>query len=204
MEKIKSDIINTAADLFKKYSLRSVSIDDVCKELHISKKTFYNYFKQKEQLIEEVMHYFREESKKYKLHYMESRKDKNVIDILMDYDKSFKKSMEENKKYFALYYDLEKYYPLVLQRCLKYMQKDREDSIKELILRGLTEDVFRKDMDIDLMAEHIALLFQNTLNFISKKNSDLYQRFHFLKDLIIRISANEEGMDYYLKNYYDK
>ena len=205
MEKTKSDIINTAADLFKKYGLRSVSIDDVCKELHISKKTFYNYFKQKEQLIEEVMCYFHEESKKRnELHYAESGGEKNIIDILMDYDKNFKKSIEENKKYFALYYDLEKYYPLILQRRLENTRKEKEEMFKEMILRGLKEGIFREDMDINLMAEHIVSQFQSALTFTDKKNNDLYQRFRFFKDLIIRIMANKKGMDYYLKNYYDK
>jgi len=203
MERIKSDIINTASDLFKKYGLRSVSIDDVCKELHISKKTFYNYFKQKEQLIEEAICLFHEESKnKHKFPWVEFG-EKNIIDILMDYDKSFKTTMEQNKKYFALYYDLEKYYPLILQRRLENTRKDREGMIKAMILKGLEEKVFREDIDIDPMVEYIALQVQTMLNLTDKKNSDLYQRFRFFKDLLIRILANEKGMDYYLKNYYN-
>ena len=205
MENLKLDIINTAAALFKKCGLRSVSIDDVCKELRISKKTFYNYFKQKEELVEEVMCYFHEESKrKNDLRWVENCAGKNIIDILMEFDKNVKKSMEQIKKHFALYYDLEKYYPLILQRHLESTRKEREDMIKQLILRGLEENIFREDINIDLMAEHIVSQFQNAMNFTDKKNSDLYQRFRFFKDLVIRILVNEKGMEYYLKNYYDK
>ena len=197
--------MNTAADLFKKYGLRSVSIDDVCKELRISKKTFYNYFKQKEQLIEETLCLFYEESKKKnKMYFLEMGEGKNIIDFLMTYDKSFKTSLEQNKKYFSLYYDLEKYYPLILRRRLESTRKDREEMIKNLILQGLEEKIFREDMDIDLMVEYIALQFQTMLNLPDKKNSDLFQLFRFFKDLLIRILVNEKGMDYYLKNYYEK
>ena len=204
MEQTKSDIINTAADLFKKYGLRSVSIDDVCKELRISKKTFYNYFKQKEQLIEEVLCYFHEENKKKnKMPCLEMGEGRNIINFLVDYDKTFKTLLEQNKKYFSLYYDLEKYYPLILRRRLESTRQDREDMIKSVILKGLEEKIFREDIDVDLMVEYVAMQFQTILNLPDKKNSDLFQRFRFFKDLLIRILANEKGMDYYLKNYYE-
>ena len=45
MNKQKKDILKTASGLFSKYGLKSVSIDDICSGLGISKKTFYNYFK---------------------------------------------------------------------------------------------------------------------------------------------------------------
>ena len=204
MEKAKSDIISTAAELFKKYGLRSVSIDDVCKELRISKKTFYNYFKQKEQLIERVISYFHTESKKGQKFIWEAFEGENVIDIVMDYDKIFKASLEQNKKYFSLYYDLEKYYPLILQRRLESTRKDREEMVRNFILKGLEEKIFREDINIDLMVEYIASQFHTMLNLPAKKTSDLYQQFRFLKDLLIRILVNEKGMEYYLKNYFDK
>lgn len=47
-------IIKVASELFLKYGLRSVTIDDICNELRISKKTFYVHFKQKEELIESL------------------------------------------------------------------------------------------------------------------------------------------------------
>ena len=205
MEKTKSDIINTSADLFKKYGLRSVSIDDVCKELHISKKTFYNYFKQKEQLVEEVMHYLHEEAKKkHKLFYSEISENKNAIDVLVEFGKDLKKTLQQNKNHFALFYDLEKYYPQIMQRRLKNTQKEREESIKELISRGLEENIFRENIDVNLMAEYLVLQFQGILNAQNQKNSDFYQRFNFFKDLTIRMLANEKGMEYYLKNHYEK
>ena len=48
-------IIKVASELFLKYGLRSVTIDDICNELRISKKTFYVHFKQKEELIESLL-----------------------------------------------------------------------------------------------------------------------------------------------------
>ena len=49
------NILKTGAKRFLKYGLRSVSIDDICADLRISKKTFYTYFSQKEALVEAVL-----------------------------------------------------------------------------------------------------------------------------------------------------
>ena len=57
-EKVKSektDIIKTAGELFFRLGIRSVSIDDICHELGMSKKTFYVYFASKEELIEQTL-----------------------------------------------------------------------------------------------------------------------------------------------------
>ncbi|MBP6284960.1 MAG: TetR/AcrR family transcriptional regulator, partial [Paludibacteraceae bacterium] len=41
MDNIKQEILKTAANTFFKNGIRSVSVDDICDELRISKKTFY-------------------------------------------------------------------------------------------------------------------------------------------------------------------
>ena len=45
MEEVKENIIKIALNQFNQIGIRNVSIDDVCAELRISKKTFYQYFK---------------------------------------------------------------------------------------------------------------------------------------------------------------
>lgn len=47
----------TANGLFSKYGVCEVSIDDICRKLCISKKTFYQYYAQKEDLVADVVTY---------------------------------------------------------------------------------------------------------------------------------------------------
>lgn len=47
----------TANGLFSKDGVREVSIDDICRKLCISKKTFYQYYAQKEDLVADVVTY---------------------------------------------------------------------------------------------------------------------------------------------------
>ena len=51
----KCNIIKTAGNLFFRLGIRSVSIDDICRELGMSKKTFYVYFESKDALIEQML-----------------------------------------------------------------------------------------------------------------------------------------------------
>ena len=60
MESQQEMIVSTACRLFEQFGIRSVSIDNVCNELRISKKTFYTYFPQKEDLVDAVLNYQRD------------------------------------------------------------------------------------------------------------------------------------------------
>ena len=202
METLKSDIISTAAALFIKCGLRSVSIDDVCKELRISKKTFYNYFKQKEELIEQVLLFFQEQKKKKAKQPWNYDSEKNIIDVMMGFDKEIKTNIDDDKKHLSLLFDLEKYYPKIFQKRLEIMKQYNQELMKSFIDRGLEEGVFRQDLDIELTSMFISSQLRNIGLVQGTKHKDFYRYFCFFRDVVIRILANEKGMAYYLKNYY--
>ncbi len=52
----KKEIIEqTARELFWKHGFKKVSIDEVCKTAHVSRKTFYTYYSNKNALVIEIM-----------------------------------------------------------------------------------------------------------------------------------------------------
>lgn len=52
---VKEDMIEDISDLFLKYGLRSTSMEDICTHLKISKKTLYQFFANKDDVVEQVM-----------------------------------------------------------------------------------------------------------------------------------------------------
>ena len=54
MANLKEDILKAATPRMQQVGIRSVSVDDLCKELGISKKTFYVYFPSKDELVSEI------------------------------------------------------------------------------------------------------------------------------------------------------
>lgn len=44
-------ILNTAEDLFKRFGIKRITIEEICKKAGVSKMTFYKYFKNKKFLV---------------------------------------------------------------------------------------------------------------------------------------------------------
>ncbi|NTW32950.1 MAG: TetR/AcrR family transcriptional regulator, partial [Bacteroidetes bacterium] len=51
------EIIKKVLELYMKFGIKSVSMDDAARELGISKKTLYQYFKDKDELVKKVVAY---------------------------------------------------------------------------------------------------------------------------------------------------
>ena len=51
----KEKLLEDISELFLKFGLRSTSMDDIANHLKISKKTLYQYFENKDNVVEEVM-----------------------------------------------------------------------------------------------------------------------------------------------------
>ena len=52
---VKDRILIKAEELFMQYGIRSVSMDDIANNLAMSKKTLYQYFADKDELVEAVV-----------------------------------------------------------------------------------------------------------------------------------------------------
>src|SRR5690606_36413346 len=51
MEDIREKIRKGAEELFKRYGVRSISMDDIARHLAVSKKTLYQHFADKEEIV---------------------------------------------------------------------------------------------------------------------------------------------------------
>ena len=55
MSKAPQEYIKRTCEMFKSYGIRSVTMDDVSRELGISKKTLYSHFKDKSELVKTIL-----------------------------------------------------------------------------------------------------------------------------------------------------
>lgn len=126
MLELRKEIIRTSRDMFMKFGIRSVSIEDICNEVHISKKTFYTVFKQKDDLVWEVMELIsREDCDVPPVDKMD--RTRNVVDVAMAFrTPSVRK---QNSKYRKFLRDLVKYYPELKNL---YNEKHRDEVLRAL------------------------------------------------------------------------
>ena len=200
MENQQEMIISTASRLFEQFGIRSVSIDNVCNELHISKKTFYTYFPQKEDLVEAVLIYQR------KINYEKFGKlfkNKNSIDSLIVIIKEIKKSAEQEST--SMCFDLEKYYPKINE---KYEQIKRDNiriGFEANLRQGIQEGYYREDLDVELLSYFHSIQLKNSFEIMGQdlKKYSKKRLIDFSVDMMIHLIANEKGLKY-MEEHYNK
>jgi len=198
METQQEIIVNTASRLFEQFGIRSVSIDNVCTELRISKKTFYTYFPQKEDLVEAVLVYQRNiQHEKFEKMF----KNKNAIDSLILSIKEIRKNVIHEST--VLCNDLEKYYPKVNE---KYEQASRQimrSGFERFLRQGIEEGYFREDLDVEMIAFFHSLQVKKTFEQMTQdpKKYSKKRILDFFIDLMIHLIANEKGLKYMEENY---
>jgi len=149
-----------AADLFMQYGLRSVSMDDIANGLGISKKTIYQYYADKDELVDA----FITEKINHNQSCCELDKDaaENAVhEIFLAIDMMMEIMSSMNP---ALLFEMQKYHPAAFERFYKHKNDYLFTVIKDNLLRGIKEGLFRNDLNVDILArfrvESMMLPFQ--------------------------------------------
>ena len=198
METQQELIVSTASRLFEQFGIRSVSIDNVCTELRISKKTFYNYFPQKEDLVEAVLIYQRNiQHEKF----LKIFKNKNAIDSLILTIREIRKTIGQES--LAMCNDLEKYYPKVNDKYEQIAREEIRAGFERFLNQGIEEGYFRDDLDVEMIALFHSLQMKKTFEQMSQdpKKYSKKRIFEFFIDLMIHLIANEKGLKYMDEHY---
>lgn len=142
------NILEKAHFLYLKYGIKSVSMDDVARELAMSKKTLYQYVKDKKDLVRQVIGF---ESKVQLCKFENSLSDnKNAIEELIMVN-TFVKGMLKEKS-FSFEFDLEKYYPDLFKELSDLKQKKMFNNIFQNIEKGKKEGIYRNDFKSEIIA----------------------------------------------------
>ena len=146
---IKQRILNRAEDLFLRYGIKSVTMDDIARELGISKKTLYQFVENKTDLIQQIFNDKIQEEKELIAQIRATATD--AIDEMM---KIAKHAIDELRKMTpTIMYDLQKYYKSTWKMMESLHQKHIYIIIKENLIMGMQQGVYRSDMNPDVVAK---------------------------------------------------
>ncbi len=145
----KQKLFSTVESLFMKYGIKSITMDDVSKELGISKKTLYQYVENKKDLIDKVMqqNFANELRDIAEIH----QNSKDAIDEMLQVSKHVTQQLREMHP--SVVYDLQKYYRESWQEMEKFHEEFIYGQIKQNIERGQQEGLYRLDLDPDIIAK---------------------------------------------------
>jgi len=140
-------IIQKAAELYKKYGIRSVSMDDLAKSLGISKKTIYTYIKDKKELIVQIVE---EELKNQDTKLQEIiKKNYNSIEELFVVNREVHRSLEDYSH--AADYDLRTDYRELHLKISQFRRERMFEFISKNMAKGIDGGYFRSNLNVDLI-----------------------------------------------------
>lgn len=146
----KDRILEKAHDLFMMYGIRSITMDEIAAQLGISKKTIYQFFTDKDAMVEAVVNEEinrnEEDCRGFSL---TAENAVHEIFMAMDFTQEMMKAMNPQ-----IMYDLEKHHPVAYKRLKQYKYQFLFSTIKENLERGAREDIYRTDLNIDLTTRH--------------------------------------------------
>ncbi len=168
---METRILLKARDLMLQSGLRQVTMDDLAHQLGISKKTIYQYYKDKDDLVKAVVNL---ELKEHELTCKDCKsKAENAIHemfLLMENMKAMTQTMNPNSMM-----ELEKYFSNAFDMIKNHKDEFLFSLIKQNLMKGIEEGCYRKDLDIDIISkfrlETVFIPFNLHLFPLSKFNS---------------------------------
>ena len=190
MQTIRERIIEHAANLFITKGCRAPTMDDIANSMGISKRTIYENFTDKQELIKQSLLYFFEENRNEITKILESN-DNIFITI-------FKQIHSNSKNLLKMKYDffneVHKYYPNVYPETVHVFRREHLENTKKIFRKGQDDGVLRKNIDISIIA---VLMMEIHLTIIRSQNIDNSARMDFVHTFMtcfVRGMATEKGV----------
>ena len=158
-EKVKT-IIDRVAKMYLEYGIKGVTMDDVAHKLAISKKTLYQYFSDKKELVWAVLEH--QNRKKHIDFSILEERDTSAIDELFYYYEIQVQMIKNHKPAFV--YDLKKYYPDIYTHFQKLKHKRILESVKSNLIKGKKEGLYRKDLNEDIISRLNLMRIEGIMN----------------------------------------
>ncbi len=136
-----------AHELVMQYGIRSVSMDDIAGALGISKKTIYQYFADKDELVEAVIKDSIEDSQNCCLHDKAIAKDA-IHEVFLAMEMMQEMFEEMNP---SIIYDMEKFHPKAYAIFHQHKYNFLYQVLKDNLTRGIQEEIYRSDINIEIL-----------------------------------------------------
>lgn len=188
------EVMDKIVAMFFEFGIRNLNMDDISRNLGISKKTLYQYFKSKEDLIEKLLYY---DHMKWDIEMSKLKiDDMNAIEILLQVSlKVFDEIERFNPK---LKFELKKYYEPQLQQFLIRKHNHIFGQISKNMEKGIKEGIYRSDVNIELVASLYLrnLVMMHDTDYCLIEKASFKEIFKVMFENHIRAISTPEGIAY--------
>ncbi|MEL6140591.1 MAG: TetR/AcrR family transcriptional regulator [Bacteroidota bacterium] len=149
MDEAKEKLLLEAGGLFRRYGLKSVSMDDVSRHLGMSKKTLYQYVSSKEDLISQVLE--QKHCEEMEVTERIAKESVDAIDEFLQHSRFFIGEMRDVSP--TTMYDMKKYYSHIWEKQMLGKIDEFVAGIEINLARGIKEGLFRSDFIPGIIAK---------------------------------------------------
>ncbi len=195
METKKQAILEKVAELFMRYGIKSVTMDDVAKALKMSKKTLYTFVSDKGDLVRQVMAGHCDLEMAACELIRENNLD-NAMDELLEITKFV--TAQIKNVHPSIHYDLEKYYPEAWGELEKHKLNYIYGTVVDNLNRGIEQGFYRENVNTAI----IARLYVYKLDMFFDPEIFPPKEYNFLEVYMemmryhIRGVASKKGLEY--------
>ena len=185
---IKEKVARVAADAFIQKGIKNVKMDDVAAELGISKRTLYELFSDKEELLLDVVKLHRKEMKNYMISVAE--KAENVLEIIMSF---YIRTTEDFQTTNILFFEEIKKYPQVT----KFLEDGRKENAVSAVAfykKGVEQGIFREDVNYEIVQEMIHGQMDMLIHNDIRKTYSMVEIFKTVVFMHLRGITTEKGL----------
>lgn len=155
MEEKKLELISAALEVYMKYGIKSVTMDEMARQLAVSKKTLYLHVKDKNELVEQCLLF----AHNCDMQLIDGifQQNLNAIEELLEIGRLIIKTL--GAIHPSIFFDLSKYHP----NALKLMNQHKNETIRARIVKnlekGMGEGLYRDNLTPDILSRlHMATM----------------------------------------------
>jgi len=143
---LKERIIEKAGDLFRQYGIKNVSMDEIASSIGISKRTLYENFKDKEDILLSTLVWFGDRRKEmFETLFAQCN---NVVEVFIKIIEVHENAPVCNVKFFE---DIQKYYPRAASLIRRHTEINNIH-LRNFLRQGIEEGYIREDLNVNVAA----------------------------------------------------
>ena len=189
---MKEDIVKRALNDFMQYGFKTFTMDDLANKMGMSKKTLYEYFPSKNDLVETTLDYALEMSCKNADTFVQG--EGSVIENVYRNQKKVQEVFNINSD--RPIWELQKYYPKTYERMKSEFAKTDALFIDKLLEKGWQEGLFRKDINVNFCKVFYTSVqrLRSITHTFPEREFPFWETIYTILEYFFRILVNEKGL----------
>jgi len=177
---LRDKLISAALELFLTYGTKRVSMDDICKNLGISKKTIYNFVANKEELVKFVIEDYLAHDRET-INKISANSENAVLEIIniTEHSLNFIKKIGT-----SIIFDLKKYHPEIWESTGRSHFKFIEEKIFQNLLRGQQEQLYRQEFNPEIIAKLYVYMSNCVVDEVNFP-AEIFNRISLFREMIM-------------------